>query len=117
MNRARPAAGGGDVDLDRGSQGRAIGLGPDELDLQPVTAVASVSEQEGRQPIARDGSSGVYEEIQVAIHVPVGERYTCSFLDMTCPAGFRDILKMAPANILEQNSRKGLAENGHPAAK
>ncbi len=57
VDRPRFAVGRLEVDPDPGADRRSVGLDPDQLDLQPVSAVARVAEQEVMRGIPGDRSA------------------------------------------------------------
>ena len=64
VSRRDRAVGGRQVDPDLRAEGGAIGPGPDQLDRQPVVAVARVLEEDVVGPVARDGAAGLEEDVE-----------------------------------------------------
>ena len=88
VDRPRLAVGGLQVDPDLGPERGAVGLGADQLDLQPVAAVAGVLEQGVVGLVARSRAAELDEEVEVAVAVPVGERDAVPLLEVAGAASW-----------------------------
>ena len=93
---------------------RAIGPGADELDLQPVAAVAGVLEQDVVGLVAGISAAQDDEQVEVAVAVPVGERDAVPFLKVAGPGGVGHVLEAASLDVLEHHVGNQ-ARVGHPA--
>ena len=65
-----------------GADGGAVGPGADQLDVQPVVAVARVLEQDVVGLVARRCAAGLEKHVDVAVAVPVGERDSVPLLEV-----------------------------------
>ena len=100
--------------LDAGPDRRAIGLGADQLDLQPVAAVAGVPEQEVVRPVARNRTADLDEQVEVAVAVLVGEGDAVPLLKMAGTRGQGHVQKPPARLVLEHQVGDEVLER-HPA--
>ena len=82
-----------EVDPDLGARGRAVGLGADQLDFQPVVALARVLKERVVRLVARRRPAELDEEVEITVAVPVGERDSVPLLKMAGTRRRRDVLK------------------------
>ncbi len=101
VNRSRLAVGRLQIDTNPGADRRSIRPGPDQLDLQPVSLVARVAEQEVWRRVPGHDPSGLDEEVEVAVLVEVGEGHAVPVLEAARARGDRHLLESESGHVLE----------------
>ena len=93
---------GFEVDLDLGAERRAIRFGADQLDLQPMVALARVLKQRVVRLVSGRCAAELDKQVKVAVTIPVGERNTVALLEVAGAGAGGDILEGgAPSTFLQ----------------
>src|SRR5688572_3556645 len=93
--------GDADTRADRG----AVRLDADELDRDPVIAVAGVFEQAQRVRVARRGAADLEHDLLVAILIEVGKRDAVPLVQLAGPRRRRHVDKRPAALVAQQQTR------------
>ena len=102
---ASASIGVGDFHVNSRADGRAVGLDADQLDVDPVVAVARVLEQPERMGIAGGRPAHVEDDVVVAVVVHIGERDAVALVELAGSGGAGHIHERLAVAIAQQHAR------------
>jgi hypothetical protein len=95
---AAPASGTVDPDCDARTDRRAVRFDADELEGDPVAAMARILEQPKRVRVCRCRAADLEHDLLVAVMVEIGKRHSVLFVELSRPrrAGHVDERRAVP---------------------